>query len=255
MIASSLLAGAFLITSSFVPVTYAHARPPAQTAVTASAHAVTTPGPVSTRTKPSLAEIKPGRTLTPDSPEPGLPRRGSVLSQTMPTVAVPMESGGPDSARANAQTARLPLLNVTAEEQEFINLVNRARRADHASTLTMDPLLVRVARDHSREMCDRDYFDHQSPTAVLASPMDRYLAGLRSDGQEAPPYILVGENIFYCSTSGSGYSAGYAHDTFMGSEGHRANILEPRFAKVGVGVYRNAKGEVWVTEVFLRDKE
>jgi uncharacterized protein YkwD len=41
----------------------------------------------------------------------------------------------------------------------------------------------------------------------------------------------------------------------MNSPGHRANILEPRFQRIGVGVYQNAQGEFWVTEMFLRDQQ
>jgi uncharacterized protein YkwD len=37
--------------------------------------------------------------------------------------------------------------------------------------------------------------------------------------------------------------------------GHRANILEPRFTKIGLGVYHNAKGEYWVTQMFTNDSE
>ena len=36
----------------------------------------------------------------------------------------------------------------------------------------------------------------------------------------------------------------------MNSPGHRANILEPRFTKIGVGLYRNSEGRFWVTEMF-----
>ena len=41
----------------------------------------------------------------------------------------------------------------------------------------------------------------------------------------------------------------------MDSPGHRANILEKRFTKIGLGVYRNARGEFWVTEMFSRDTD
>ena len=47
----------------------------------------------------------------------------------------------------------------------------------------------------------------------------------------------------------------YGHRALMDSPGHRANILEKRFTKIGVGVYHNANGEFWVTEMFSRDSE
>jgi uncharacterized protein YkwD len=36
----------------------------------------------------------------------------------------------------------------------------------------------------------------------------------------------------------------------MGSEGHRANILNVEYAEIGVAVARNARGERYWTQVF-----
>jgi len=143
---------------------------------------------------------------------------------------------------------------LTADEQEFVDRINAERTARGFCTLTVDPLLVRTARAHSREMCARDYFDHHSPTPGLSTPMDRYLSSLKSLGADTPDYLLVGENIYYCSISSDVYNVDYGHRALMNSPGHRANILEPRFQKVGLGIYRNAKGEFWVTQMFSRDQ-
>ena len=127
-------------------------------------------------------------------------------------------------------------------------------RKDHSVTsegVTIDPLLVRAARAHSREMCARDYFDHRSPTSGLATPMDRYMYNLRQIGEEASPSLLIGENIFYCSCTDETHNAAFGHKSLMDSPSHRDNILEPRYTKIGVGVYRNPKGEFWVSEEFL----
>ncbi len=137
------------------------------------------------------------------------------------------------------------------EEREFIARINTERTARGLNALTLDPLLVVTARGHSREMCDRDYFDHHSPTPGIETPMDRYLTSLHESGSPTPRYVLVGENIYYCSETTDTYNVEFGHRALMNSPGHRANILEPRFGKVGVGVYRNARGEFWVTEMFL----
>ncbi len=141
------------------------------------------------------------------------------------------------------------------EEQEFIEKINAERTQRGLNALVVDPLLVQTARAHSREMCDRDYFNHHSPTPGLTSPMDRYLATLHNAGGPTPDYLLIGENIYYCSVFNDVYNVDYGHRALMDSPGHRANILEPRFAKVGLGVYRNAAGAFWVTEMFTRDGE
>jgi len=141
------------------------------------------------------------------------------------------------------------------EEQEFVARVNAERTERGLNTLSVDPLMVRAARAHSREMCGLSYFDHHSPTPSLNTPMDRYLQGLRDQGSATPESLLVGENIYYCSVFNDIYNVEYSHRAFMNSPGHRANILEKRFTKVGLGVYRNARGEFWVTEMFSRDTE
>ncbi len=85
--------------------------------------------------------------------------------------------------------------------------------------------------------------------------MDRYLAAVHSAGDKTPDYLLIGENIYYCSVFNDVYNVSYGHRAFMESPGHRANILEPRFTKIGLGVYRNAAGAFWVTEMFTKDSE
>lgn len=139
------------------------------------------------------------------------------------------------------------------EERDLIADINRAREAHGLSDLTLDPILSGAARSHSREMCGLAYFDHHSPTAGQTTPMDRYFIALRARGEGTPQSALVGENIFYASVTDATYNVDYAHVALMRSPGHRANILEPRFTKIGVGLYRDGQGRFWVTEMFLRD--
>jgi len=80
--------------------------------------------------------------------------------------------------------------------------------------------------------------------------MGRYLAQL---GYE-PNYAMVGENIYYRSmTELPNETQDQAETAFMNSPGHRANLLQPKFTKIGVGFYRCPSGAWWVTQMFLRD--
>ena len=135
---------------------------------------------------------------------------------------------------------------LTHDEQKFLDLINHERAARSLCELRLDPLLVTVAREHSREMCDKNYFDHQSPTPGLRTPMDRYLHAV----PRRPPYACVGENLFYCSV----VDVDRGHHALMTSPGHRANILFPRFRQCGVGIYKSERGEFWVTEMFLTNE-
>jgi uncharacterized protein YkwD len=132
---------------------------------------------------------------------------------------------------------------MTADELRYLELTNKERAARGLSQLVIDPLLVDVGRAHSREMSDKAYFSHTSPTTALKTPLDRYLAA----EPHRPSWALVGENLFYCSI----VDVERGHVAFMNSKGHRANILEPRYERMGVGIYVNPRGEFYVTEMFL----
>jgi uncharacterized protein YkwD len=132
---------------------------------------------------------------------------------------------------------------MTGEELQFLQLLNRERASRGLVELKPDALLVDVAREHSREMCEKNYFDHVSPTPGRKTPMDRYLRAV----QRRPPNACVGENLFYCSI----VDVSRGHRAFMNSPGHRANILHAPFRRGGVGIYKSDSGEFWVTEMFL----
>jgi uncharacterized protein YkwD len=140
-------------------------------------------------------------------------------------------------------------------EQQFIEKINAERTRRGLGALTTDPILMRAATDHSREMCALNYLDHHSPTPGMTTPMKRYLKTLTDMGADAPGALTVGENIEYCRVPNNQYTADFGHKVFMNSPEHRTNLLQPIYTKVGVSVCRNAKGEVWVTEMFLRDEK
>lgn len=140
------------------------------------------------------------------------------------------------------------------EEEDLVAAINTERTSRGLTPLALDPLLIEAARAHSREMCSLNYFAHLSPTQGDETPADRYLDELHTFNEKRPARALVGENIFYASVTNDAYNADYAHQRLMASPGHRQNILEPRFTKVGVGLYRDPQGQFWVTEMFLRDQ-
>jgi uncharacterized protein YkwD len=178
-----------------------------------------------------------------------------VLAETHASlVKVAKASGGsPSLVKVALDSQGSGEVALTSEEKQFVDLINRERTTRGLNALTIDPMLVNVARGHSQEMSDLDYFDHHSPTPGIATPMDRYLRALRDARRSTPPYALVGENIYYSSVLNDRYSVAFGHQALMNSPGHRANILEPRFRKIGVGTYRDAKGQFWVTEDFVCD--
>jgi len=108
-------------------------------------------------------------------------------------------------------------------------LVNRQRAAHHLHRLAANRTLRSVGADLAKDMVRRRYFDHTTPDGRTFS--DR-LRGHHWHGRSA------GENIAWGS-GGLGTPAEIV-DGWMHSPGHRANILNPRFRRAGVGVAKGA---------------
>ncbi len=108
-----------------------------------------------------------------------------------------------------------------AAEQEIVALVNRDRARAGLTAVTADGRLAAIARAHCQDMVDHDFVGHLSPRTGTA--MDRVRrAGLKPD--------IVFENV------GRAYSPDQAESGFLGSPGHRSNLLDPRARRIGVGV-------------------
>ena len=119
-------------------------------------------------------------------------------------------------------------------EMEVIRLVNEIRVQNGLKELTYDWELSRVARYKSQDMKDNKYFSHTSPT--YGSPFDM----IKNFGIT---YRSAGENI------AMGYKTPQAVvDGWMNSPGHRANILNSSFTRIGVGYV--ASGNYW-TQMFI----
>ncbi len=109
-------------------------------------------------------------------------------------------------------------------ETAMFNLVNDERSKAGVKALNWDPNIVPVARAHAKDMWERHYFSHYSPEGKDVG--DRL--------KEAKiTYTFAGENLALAPTLAT------AHQGLMNSQGHRENILEPRFKKMGIGVIDN----------------
>lgn len=106
-------------------------------------------------------------------------------------------------------------------EERMVELVNSERTKIGLSALRVEENLVSIARSHSRDMFERRYFSHFSPEGQDVG------FRAREGGIE---YTLVGENLAYAP------DVEMAHIGFMNSEGHRKNILDPAWTRIGIGV-------------------
>lgn len=134
------------------------------------------------------------------------------------------------------QVLTIPILDssVSSYEQEVIRLVNEIRVKYGLKALTYDWELSRVARYKSQDMKDNKYFSHTSP--VYGSPFEM----IKNFGIS---YKSAGENIARGQATPQAVV-----NAWMNSEGHRANILNASYTRIGVGYV--AEGKYW-TQMFI----
>lgn len=120
---------------------------------------------------------------------------------------------------------------------QVVQLVNQERTSRGLKALSMDSSLTKTATLKSQDMAKLGYFDHTSPT--YGSPFDMMK-------QFGISYRAAGENIAMGQTSPAQVMNGW-----MNSEGHKANILNTSFTKIGVGVAQNSAGRYYWTQQFI----
>lgn len=127
---------------------------------------------------------------------------------------------------------------LTPEEQRLVELVNAARAQTGLAPLSPDPQLTVVARGHSMDMAQNNFFSHVSPTS--GDMGDR----LRTSGVA---FGRAAENIAIDPTING------AHEAFMNSPHHRANVLDADYTHVGIGIVQSGDRFV-VTQAFMRPR-
>ena len=171
-----------------------------------------------------------------------------VSGDSMWKIAVKYEVGLSEIENANPHITNPDLIypgqvitipnadtGVLQYEREVVRLVNEIRAKNGLKELTEDWELSRVARYKSQDMNDNNYFSHTSP--VYGSPFNM----IKNFGIS---YKSAAENI------AKGQKTPQAVvDAWMNSSGHRANILNSTYTKIGVGYV--ASGNYW-TQMFIR---
>lgn len=114
-----------------------------------------------------------------------------------------------------------------AAERELLRLVNAERTKHKLRPVRWDGRLAGAGRAHSLDMYEHGYFAHRDREG--RTPAQRLR---RAD----VAFLVSGENLALAPT------VGMAHDGLMRSPGHRRNILDPDFSKLGVGIWKGPHG-------------
>ena len=117
------------------------------------------------------------------------------------------------------------------ERHQLLLKTNQSRHAFDRASVAINREMSRIARRHSVWMSRTRSFQHTKHPASV------YLQGV--------PWRCWGENIAL-----SGGTMRDVQKAFMTSPEHKANILDPCFRHVAIGVFRDGDGAAWVTVFF-----
>lgn len=122
-----------------------------------------------------------------------------------------------------------------ANERQLLDLSNGVRSRYGLNYFVWSEEIAAVARAHSEDMSERNYFSHENPDGQ--SPFDRIESG-------GILYMSAAENI------AAGYpNAIYAHEAWMNSGSHREAILS-EIERFGAGIAQNDEGYIYFAENF-----
>ena len=127
--------------------------------------------------------------------------------------------------------------------EQIIARSNQVRKENGVRSVAELNYLNEAANGHSAEMARLKYFSHTSPTVGQERPKFRIeLAG----GWD----MSIAENIYRSVGVPEAELAQDVVDAFLNSPVHRANLLNPKFNSMGIGVARVGKNEWAVTQLF-----
>ncbi|MFC6334785.1 CAP domain-containing protein [Paenibacillus septentrionalis] len=194
--------------------------------------AAPTPAPTTKPTPVPTVKPTPAPTAAPTAAPTTKPTPAPTAKPTPAPTAKPTPA--PTVNPTPAPTAKPTQAPVEASnvQQQVLDLVNKERAAAGFSALVLDTKLNEVATEKARDMADNNYFSHTSPT--YGSPFDM----LQTFGVS---YRAAGENIAYGQTS-----AEQVMRDWMNSPGHRANILNGSYTKLGVGFVNGKWAQLFI---------
>lgn len=230
-----------------------------------------------TQPTPSAEQIKLGRQLVAEAAE--LERQGDLEGAlgrlqaavaTLPNWAEPRgllarayQVLGEDE-QAKAEYGHHQLLSLLGEIQEDADplilklaeaeglvafLVNQERMTRGLCLLVPSVKLSLVARQHSTEMMELNYFSHLSPVKGYATSVDRFVKVYGCKPRGLAENLARRCGTLYCFTL---EKVAESHADLMKSPKHRDSILWDKVREIGVGIAVNDHGDYWVTEMFAR---
>lgn len=212
---------------------------PAQTAAPLALTLTLAPAPTPTSTSAATEIRIPTPLFTPEVPTTGMPA-SFLLPTFTPQPTDPLDSEDPegkvlhsDSKRRDETPVPVPSAQYDPCEEQLFRLINKERAKAGVPLLELSTLLSDVARAHSAEMAEHNFFNHANMNGL--SFADR----MKNAGYK---FSAAGENLF--AGNGPYDDPEYIVRVWANSPSHRQNMLNPVYTEVGIG-YRFKKDSTY----------
>jgi uncharacterized protein YkwD len=173
----------------------------------------------------------------PENPADPAPPESAPPSGSAATATSAPPTRAPPAPRPKSPPLPPQPIGVAGVEAQVLALVNVERgKKPGCRPVTNDPRLAAVARAHSADMAERNYFDHTTPDGV------DFATRITKAGYT---WSTAGENI----AAGQPDPASVM-TSWMNSPGHRANILNCDFTNLGVGLAYDSRRTPYWTQDF-----
>ena len=142
------------------------------------------------------------------------------------------------SFTANSNSANSKAIPLDTIKQSVYTQINQYRKSRKLPPLSLNSTISKQATNHSQAMAQKQVpFSH-----------DGFDGRVQAIGKVIP-YSSAAENVAY--NQGHSDPAKVAVDGWLKSPGHRQNI-EGQLNLTGIGVARNAAGEYYFTQIFIK---
>lgn len=212
----------------------------------------------------------PGMPIATDSVTDTIDDVGAANPNASETTAADTDHQDKTTASSDSDDGGLfgqDSLNRTRIEYLIHEEINERRQQHGLQPIAFDPQLREIARYHSKDMAENQYFAHTSPSGeTMGDRYDKFgytcrvsTGGNRyATGAENIAYTYANERIRHENGETSYYSteeeiAEGLVNGWMNSTGHRENILKSYWQNEGIGIYIievDGKTRVYATQNF-----
>lgn len=165
---------------------------------------------------------------------------GEVTPSTTPTSSLPSKIAEALLPKAHAAGSAQ---ESSFEADELVRLTNTARRTAGLPELKRENCLNNSAREWNFILTASDSFYHADIGVIIPKHCGN-------------GWQRLGENLARVQStrpSNDAVATKAAHDALMRSPGHKANILNRDYNKIGIAAHRDSKGRIVFTQHFWKD--